>query len=226
VISRSPRPLHPGGYAWGAVILATLAGVGLAAAAPPIRARGPGSDALVTMGAARTEIRFPAPVRYAVILREPEQGRLLFARGDILFHPKDLTLAWTVERVEAEALFVRRGPRGRPEPLRAGSLIPGFPGWRFTGTVLLEEMHYRYKVVERIQHPDPVLVALEASQAVLEVEVVRRASPPSQASSAPATAVPLESAAPAAPKTARRARATLDGGLLENIRVRELGPGL
>jgi membrane-associated protease RseP (regulator of RpoE activity) len=102
-----------------------------------------------------------------------------------------------VERVEAGAVIFREGPRGRVQSLKSGRPIPGFPGLTFTGTVMLDQVHYRYKVVERVAHPEPVVVALEGSRAVLEVEVLRSA-----------------------------ARATLDGELLAKVRIQEISPGL
>ena len=113
-----------------------------------------------------------------------------------------------------------------------GPPLPGFPGWRFAGTVLLQELHYRYKAVGRILHPDPVLVALEGARAILEIEVLR--SPGSvPAGSVDDAATPGVAGAgasgagdPLPPDGAPPARATLDGELLEKVRVREAGPGL
>jgi hypothetical protein len=134
--------------------------------------------ALVTPGQASTEVRLPAPAGYAILLKEPEQVRRLIGPGEVLFHPQDPTRAFTVERIEAGGLLLREGPRGRVQALRTGAPpLPGFPGWRFAGTVLLQELHYRYKVVDRILHPDPVLVALEGLRAILEVEVLHSAGP-------------------------------------------------
>jgi S1-C subfamily serine protease len=87
-----------------------------------------------------------------------------------------------------------------------------------TGTVLLKELHYRYKVVDRIRHPDPLLLALEGTRAVLEVETLDSPTPPA--------AVPGETVPSPAPALSPSARATLNGELLENVRVRETSPGL
>jgi membrane-associated protease RseP (regulator of RpoE activity) len=141
----------------------------------------------------------------------------LVAPGELLFHPQERTRAWTVERVAAETVVLREGPRGRGETLRVGDPLPGFPGWRITGTVLLQELHYRYRVVDRLAHPDPVLVALEGTRATLEVETLR----------APAVGGELfvEGAASPARDAAPPARATLNEDLLAQVRVREMSPG-
>ncbi|MBI2080902.1 MAG: hypothetical protein HYT86_04115, partial [candidate division NC10 bacterium] len=112
------------------------------------------------------------------------------------------------------------GPRGRLLSLAAGSPIPGFPGHRFTGIVLLDQVRYRYKPVERLAHPDPLLVALEGSRATLEVEVLR----PSRASPAAPPGGPNASAVPPGPWPSPRA--PLDAEVLGKVRVREVAPGV
>jgi hypothetical protein len=173
----------------------------------------------VRLDPGRAEIRFPEPVRYAIVRQAPGEIRMLYARGDIIFHPKHPTGALTIERVEAEAVVLREAPRGRVHVLPVGGPLPGFPGWTVSGTVLLMELHYRYRVVDRLRHPEPVLVALEGSRAVLEVEVLRSAAPAGGGG-------PFEAAAPPGLDPAAPARATLDGELLEKVRVRETSPGL
>jgi hypothetical protein len=222
---RAPRPA-------GCLSYGTLVLVGLALLAGPVAA-GPAADApargqgtLVTLGQASAEIRFPAPVHYAVLLREPEKIRMVFARGDILHHPMDPARAFTLERVEAETLVLRQGPRGRLQALRVGSIIPGLPGWRFTGTVPLEELHYRYKVVDRILRPDPILLALQGARAILEVEVLRPApGPPTAPPSPPSTGAGPSLEGPPGPSPSPPERAMLEADLLEKVRVKEIGPG-
>jgi hypothetical protein len=163
-------------------------------------------------------------VRYAIILqpRAPQAVRILAAPGEVLFHPEEPTRAVTVLRVEPGAVVLRQGPRGREQRLPVGSLLPGFPGWRVTETVLLQELHYRYRVVDRLQHPDPILVALEGTRVLLAVEVLRpETGGPPEAAPAPGLADvgPVEGPAPPT-------RALLDESLLEKVQVKELGPGL
>jgi membrane-associated protease RseP (regulator of RpoE activity) len=184
----------------------------VAAADPGAGANPPGQ--IPPSGQASAEIRLASPTHYAIVLHEPGKIRTLYASGDTIFDPRDPTRSLTVERVELAAMIVRAGRWGRAYTLRAGSAIPGFPGLTFTRTVLLEAVEYRFKVVDRIVHPDPVLVALEGSRGVLEVETLRvhttAASLPSHAS------VLADSPA----------RAMLDAGTLKQVRVREVGPDL
>ncbi|MCI0372501.1 MAG: PDZ domain-containing protein, partial [candidate division NC10 bacterium] len=226
-MSRPTPPPRFGGFCWGAVLLAVLAGGLPAAGAPaiwPPAGEPAGPEGHVRLDPGRAEIRLPAPVRYAIILQSqaPQAVRILAAPGDVLFHPEEPTRALTVLRVEPGALTVRAGPRGRGQALPVGSLLPGFPGWHFTETVLLQELHYRYQVVDRLLHPDPVLVALEGARALLAVEVLRPGAGSPTAPPGPAGPAPAPDGSPAAPP----ARALLDGELLEKVRVREAGPGL
>jgi hypothetical protein len=154
------------------------------------------------------------PARYAIVLHETGKIQLLYTNGDTIFDPRDATRSLTVERVENAVMIVQAGRWGRAYTLRAGSGIPGFPGLTFTRTVLLEAVEYRYKAVDRIVHPDPVLAALEGPRAVLEVETLR---PATTAGSLPSQALGLQN-----PPT----RATLDAGTLKQVRVREVGPNL
>jgi membrane-associated protease RseP (regulator of RpoE activity) len=83
---------------------------------------------------------------------------------------------------------------------------------------MLDQLHYRYKVVERVVHADPMLVSIEGSRAVLEVEVPY--------SRAPVTVAPSEVTNPSAPYPTPPPRAALDAGLLGHVRVKEAGSGI
>jgi hypothetical protein len=198
-------------------VLAALA-LALPAAAPAAGTAAPGREPLVTPGEATAEIRFPTAMRHAVVLQEPGKVRRLHAGGDVIFHPQEPARSLTVERVTAGALILRDGPRGRQYSVPAGNPIPGFAGLLFTGTVMLEEVHYRYRPVERVAHQDPVLVSFEGSRAILEVEVVR--------SPAPGMEDPITGAAPPGPQPAHPPRAKLDAGVLGQVRVTEVGSGI
>ncbi len=210
-MSRTPRPRPRGCLSRGVFVL-----VAVAVAAPAAAARE--QDPLISPGAASSEIRLPSPARYAIVGQAPGPVRRLYGRGDIVFHPQDPTRAWSVERVDPGTLVLRDGPRGPVQALSVGRPIPGFPGWLFTGTVLLEQLYYRYRIVERIAHPDPVLVAVEGSRAILEVEVPRPR--------APLAAAPAEVPAPPAPEPSLPPRALLDPEVLRKVQVQEVGPGL
>ncbi|HEV8661747.1 MAG TPA: hypothetical protein VGT06_01195, partial [Candidatus Methylomirabilis sp.] len=217
-MSRPRRRLWIRFFYGGALVVGALTATN--PAATPLAAEVParGREGAVTLGEASAEVRFPEPVRYAVILREAGKARMVFTRRDVLFHSGDPSQSWTVERVEAQALVLRKGPSGRPLSLPPASPIPGFPGHRFTGTVLLDQVHYRYKAVERLTQPDPLLVTLEGSRATLEVEVLRPpwASP----------AVPPEARSVPSPQPVPTPGATLDAEVLGKVRVREVAPGL
>ncbi|HEX7551898.1 MAG TPA: PDZ domain-containing protein [Candidatus Methylomirabilis sp.] len=83
---------------------------------------------------------------------------------------------------------------------------------------MLDQLHYRYKVVERVVHADPMLVSIEGSRAVLEVEVPY--------SRAPVMVAPSEVTTPSAPYPTPPPRAALDAGLLGHVRVKEASPGI
>jgi hypothetical protein len=89
VLSRPSRPRRAGNLPWGALLLAALAGGVSAANVFAGAPSAPEPDALAPGGSVRAQIGFPAPARYGNLLKEPEQIRTLYARGDILFHPQD-----------------------------------------------------------------------------------------------------------------------------------------
>jgi hypothetical protein len=137
-----------------------------------------GSDLGATLKTARgiaslqessAEVVLREPMRYAIIQRAPHNDRLLRTRGDSVLRRDPMAFV-KIERVEPQALLYRARPGGPLLRLRAGTEIPGLPGFVFAETVLLEYLSYRYRPVERIVNPDPVLVSLEGSTAVLEVE--------------------------------------------------------
>ncbi len=157
--------------AWGLAISAVVL---LVAAGPAAGATVPGQ--IPPSGQASAEVRFDSPGRYAIVLHETEKIQSLYTNGDTIFDPQDATRSLTVERVESSSMIIRAGRWGRAYTLRAGSAIPGFPGLTFTRTVLLDAVEYRYRAVDRIVHTDPVLVALEGSRGVQEVETLARAT--------------------------------------------------
>jgi hypothetical protein len=162
------------------------------------------------------EVRFPTPARHAVVLQQAGQVRGLYGAGDVIVHPQDPGRALTVVRVAPSHLIVREGARGGAQVVHAGDPLPGVPGRTFAGTVLLDAVHYRYRRVARLVHWDPVLVALEGSRAILEVEVAYPAGP---AAGVPAAATDGPGAGRGSP-----GRTTLDVTVLSQVQVRETAP--
>ena len=208
-----------GRLSWSAGVLAALAlALALPTAAPAAGRMAPGREPLVTFGEASAEIGFPAPMRYAVVLYEPGTVQRLYTRGDAIFHPQAPARSLSVDRVDATVMVLRDGPRGRRQSVPTGKPIPDFGGLLFTGTVMLDQLHYRYKAVERVVRADPVLVSIDGSRAILEVEVPH--------SRAQATVAPSEVTAPSPSYPTPSPRAALDSGLLGRVRVKEASPGI
>jgi hypothetical protein len=125
---------------------------------------------LASLHPSSADVVFREPMRHAIIHRVPANDRLLRRRGDSVLQRDPLAFV-KIERVEPDALVYRADRGGGPlMRLHAGMEIPGLPGFVFAETVLLESLSYRYRPVDRIANPDPVLVALHGSTAVLEVE--------------------------------------------------------
>ena len=118
------------------------------------------------------DITFPQPQRYAIVEHAMEQIRRLYTVGDILFHPLILTRSLRIQRVDAGSLVLREPGKDRQRVLRLGDPVPDLPGVTFVGTVMLNQLQYRFKVVAHITRWDPVLVSLVGTRAVLEKEVL------------------------------------------------------
>jgi PDZ domain len=198
--SRARRRVWVAGIVIGLLLCIAVAAARVDGAAVP------GQDVGRDLDGGSAELRFPAPTPHAIVLLQPGPARALYGGGDVIVHPQEPGGALTVVRVEASHLVVREGAVGRPQVLRAGDSLPGFPGRTFAGTVLLDAVQYRYRSVERIVHGEPVLLALEGARALLEVEV------PHPAGVAPAGTA----AAPGRP--------TLDAAVLGQVQVRALAP--
>ncbi|MFB3817356.1 MAG: S8 family serine peptidase [Candidatus Methylomirabilales bacterium] len=202
---RAPRP-RP---AWIAGALA------LAVALSPFPGTGHASlktdRSTATLTDSSAEVLFREPIRYAVFVREPDRTRHLRAKGDSLLSREPQRFV-KIERVEPKGIVYRTEAGGPLSRLRAGLEVPELPGFFLQDTVLLEHLSYRYRRVDRISNPDPVLVLLDGSAAVLEVETLPR----------PVPGPPGQAEAPAAP--APGARAALDEALLSRVRIQPLGP--
>ncbi|OLC40818.1 MAG: hypothetical protein AUH74_07220 [Nitrospirae bacterium 13_1_40CM_4_62_6] len=184
------------------------------AAGPPAQPQ----DSVVTMGENSAEITLPRPTRYVVLLHEAGKVRTLHTRGDVLFHPQDPGRSITIERIDGETILLRESHKTQARTVRVGKPIPGFPGLRFTETVMLEKIQYQSRPIDHLAHPEPVVVALERSHAIVVVEVLRTVSSPPSAS--------LAGAAPGSggPQATPMQRRKLDPTLFEELPVKEVEP--
>jgi hypothetical protein len=187
------------------MLLAMLTAAMPAASAGAAGSTARGENPLIVAGESLAQVQLSSPSWYAIVLQKPARIRLLYSKKDVLFDARHPGESLTIVQVDPDTLVFREGAGNRLRSLRAGNPIPGFPGLFFTGTVKLDQLHFRYKPVERIAHTDPVLIALEGSRAVLEVEVLR--------SSATAGG-PLSQTA-----TLRK----LDPAVFEQVRVKAIG---
>jgi hypothetical protein len=117
------------------------------------------------------DITFPVPKRYAVFQFDPEKLRRIATGADLLFHPKDPTRYVLIQRVDPDGILVRLNGKGRDLPLRPGEPVPGFSTVTLVGTVMLNRLQYRFRIVQRAPHPDPLLVSITGTSARLEKEV-------------------------------------------------------
>lgn len=129
-------------------------------------------DSFVARSAPIAEIKFSAPKQYALILHEAEQVRRVYATGAVIFHPQDPIRSVVFKRVDGRGIVLRESPGGREWTLRPGNPVPGFPGVIFVRAILLDELQYQFKVVDRITQDDPILLSVAGSRAILEKEVL------------------------------------------------------
>ena len=129
-------------------------------------------DSFMAQSAPIAEIKFSAPRHYALILHAAEQVRRVYATGAVIFHPQDPMRSVVIKRVDGRGILLRESPGGREWTLRPGNPVPGFPGVIFVRAVLLDELQYQFKVVDRIAQEDPILLSLAGARAVLEKEVL------------------------------------------------------
>ncbi|MCZ6530257.1 MAG: hypothetical protein O6949_07985, partial [Chloroflexi bacterium] len=142
---------------------------------PVAGAPAPPKDAFLTVGENSAEVHLPAPRRYAIIVQEAGQVQRLYARGDVVFHPRDRSRSWTVGQVKASAVVLRDNRSQRSQMLEVGRSIPGSSGLTVAGTMELERLQYRARLVDRLVDPAPVLIAVAGYRAIVEVEILRAA---------------------------------------------------
>ena len=88
---------------------------------------------------------------------------------------------------------------------------------------MLEKIQYRSRSVDHLTHPEPVLVDLEGSRAVVIIEVLRTVSSPQPVSPSQAS-LAVEAPASEVPPAARPQRRKLDPSLFAEVPVREVEP--
>lgn len=221
------RPVAFGAHASRVWLLAFLLGM-----VGPTSARAAPADENPTASPS-SEITFPSPLHYAVVIRKADNASLLLGRGETVFHPRDPSRFAKIEEIQADALVVRT-PTGRTMSVRVGTKIPGPPGFVFARSALLGQLQYRYRSVDRVTRVEPVLVAVEGATAVLEVEVARQravalapAGPATARQPAPVLPHPaaVHAPMPANPPPPPPTRALLDEDLLAGVEVHELAQG-
>jgi len=197
---------------WGATVLAALAlRVLVVSGAPGAGLDEPGEEQLAPLGEATADIKFPALKPFAVLQQEPGKVRRLCTDGDVLADPRNPNRSVVVQRVVSDGMVVRESSTGLQRSLRPGDLVPGLPEWIFVKMVMLDLLHYRFKVVEHVTQSDALLVALAGSRAVLEKEILR-------AVSLPVSPEPSAQGMPLLNANARR----LDPDLFARVRVEEI----
>ncbi len=184
-------------FLWTVCVLVVLVCVTPGSAGPDKHENLGEEQGSVAQAGSIAEIKFSDPRRFAVMMVGPGEIRNLYATGDVMFHPQDDTRAVVFEELGPRQIALRETLTGRKYSLRPGSSVPGFPGVAFIGTVVLERLEYRFKVVDDITREEPVLLLVEGSRAVLEKEVLH-------------------------PPRRQTGRGVGDSGLVEGIPVREV----
>lgn len=168
------------------VLILSIASTIAAAAGKSSQQRSP----LVTSNEAGTEIQLRMPVRHAIVLNLHSKVRTLYGRNDILFDPLNPMRSFTFLTVHPETVILRDNHSGRTWSRRIGSSLPDLPRHILATTVMLDRLHYRYRVVEQLTQTEPVLVSLKGSLAVLEKEVAAKTSVPAQTTPSAEKSIP------------------------------------
>jgi hypothetical protein len=134
----------------------------------------PRSEDLTPVGQPRVEVSFATPQRFAIITELASRVQRLFQVGDALLDPGVVGRGMKIQRIEHGRLQLVEGPRERVVWLAEGDLVPGITGRRFTRTVLVKALEYRYRVATYPLDPEPRLLDIHAARAILEMDI----SPP------------------------------------------------
>src|SRR5688572_10352022 len=135
---------------YGAMLLLATVSMAITASEPAAGPPAQPQDSEVTMGEYRAEITLQRTTHYTVLLHEARKVRTYHTRGDVLFPPQDPGHSISIERIDPETILLAEGRKAHTRTLRAGKLIPGFPGLRFTGTVMLQRIQYRSRPVDHL----------------------------------------------------------------------------
>ena len=142
-----------------------------------------GQGPLITSDDASAEVNLPTPTRYVIVLHGPNKVRTIHTRNDILFDPRDPIQSFTVLQVDPETVTLRENRTGRTHVWRSGASLEGLQGLVLAGTVMVNQLRYQYRTVERVVQAEPVLLSVEGSVAFLEKEVLRKGTPATSAPS-------------------------------------------
>ena len=165
----------------------------LSAAAAEERAGGQaigGQGPLITSDDVSAEVHLLTPTRYAIVIHEPSKARTLHTRNDILFDPRDPIRSFTVLQVDAVTVTLQENRTGRTHVWRSGASLEGLQGLVLAGTVMVNQLRYQYRTVERVENAEPVLLSVESSTAYLEKEVLRKGAPATSGPSPTGVALP------------------------------------
>jgi hypothetical protein len=104
--------------------------------------------------------------------------------GDVLVDPKGFGGEYRIKQIEEQRLQLGDLHGKKAIWIRPGSLIPGRPGWRFTGTLRLRAVEYRYVPTSGPLDAEPRVLELRGDHAALEVDISSSASAPPASPSA------------------------------------------
>lgn len=120
---------------------------------------------------ATAEVSFDVPRWFATVM-DPSTTRLrLYGVGDVLADPKGVGEGYRIRRIEEHGLQLGDLPGHKAIWVRSGSLIPGRPGWRLTGTLCLRVVEYRYVPTGGPLDAEPRVLELRGDHAALEVDI-------------------------------------------------------
>jgi hypothetical protein len=151
-------------------LLATAAVAATVGTKPASRPSDPATETTETI---RADVEWPTPKRYAIVLDDLALILTLHTTKGTLFFDTDQERSYSILTVEAEALVLRENRTGQRVRWRVGTTIPELPHRRLVGTALLTQIRYQSKPVEQISRPDPVLLAIDGSLAILEQQVLK-----------------------------------------------------